>query len=444
MKARFTIVAAALLAVAAACSNENGRSLAPSRPSLSSSGTCSFTQMSQDARAYFPNGSKQVSSDIKQMSNDCSAGNTAAMINDGFNVLADIAQVTDAGTQTGTPAQGATLTLDVLAFMTSLDANLPSSTALTQALSQGGLYEVRGGNVTTLGVSEYTAAAYSRNAVQNSVPAWGASPQPNGNWTGGTRILIYGWPLTTGAITTNDKPIAYGFDFNRYPSGPFPTAIITGVCVAASSVADARIQHYSSSATNGTIFEPLAVLSCPASISSGSPTASLDISRPGMFASLMNRAWSFFAPTVAGAQSDLISGVGGLGSSWSPHIGVNLISVTLSEANNNPIASGIISQPIVDTAGLPVKIAVRSAGGSGLSGVSVGMYVFNNSGTNVQLTLGTQTADTVYATTNNLGIADFTGLMTNKAGGYTLVAFGAFDGIGGNSYTSNLFNMQNK
>lgn len=51
---------------------------------------------------------------------------------------------------------------------------------------------------------------------------------------------------------------------------------------------------------------------------------------------------------------------------------------------------------------------------------------------------------TVTRTTDALGVADFTGLQANKAGGYTLSATSGFDGIAGATFTSNLFNLQHE
>lgn len=436
-----------MVVAAASCTSERTVPMSAPAGSLAAASTtsCDFRALQTDARTYFGSGNQPVFDVIRQMSTACKAGDVAGTIDYGFDVLAWIAHVTDAGAQQGTPADGATLTLDVLAFATSLDPNVPTATALTQALSSRGLFEVRGKNVVFLASNEYVDPIYSRNAIENQVPAWGAMPGPSGNWSTGPRFLAYGFPLFLGKGVTNEQPIAFGFDFNRYPGRVFPSAIVTGVCVQAANTD--RIQHDSANTQSGTQFLPFATLSCPDSLSTLTPvsaSASADVVAPSAITRAIRDVLNLFAPSAAWASGG-ISGVGGLGSTWSPHIAVNLVAVTLSIASGFPIADGVISRPIVDTAGNPIRIAVRAAGGSGLAGVAVTLVVYNNSGTNVALSLdGTTYASTVTATTNALGIADFTGLRVNKAGGYILVATGSYDGIPGSTFTSNLFNMQNK
>jgi len=98
---------------------------------------------------------------------------------------------------------------------------------------------------------------------------------------------------------------------------------------------------------------------------------------------------------------------------------------------------GIINKPLPGNPGPSVQVKVTNAANTPLRNAVVRITVFNNSGVNVAAS-----GDSV--NTNNDGIAIFSNLTVNKAGGYKLTATVSYDGIPGGQVTSDLFNVQNK
>jgi hypothetical protein len=111
-----------------------------------------------------------------------------------------------------------------------------------------------------------------------------------------------------------------------------------------------------------------------------------------------------------------------------------------------PIADGRVSRPMADGDNDPVQVLVSTDKGTGLPGVTVTLSIFGNSSSIAFFKDGRNAAatSTVTRTTGPDGLATFDNVFLTKAGGYQLVAGGAFDGVAGTPGLSNSFTWQNK
>jgi hypothetical protein len=160
-----------------------------------------------------------------------------------------------------------------------------------------------------------------------------------------------------------------------------------------------------------------------------------------MFAS---RAVDFFAPQPAHAAL-VLGAVGGAVSELSPSVVIDMQTVQI--AFLQPIADGRVSRPIADANGNPIQISVKTQNGTPLPGVTVTLAIAGNSSSIAFFKDGNGPAVvSVSRTTNSNGVATFASpnIFLVKAGGYQLIATGAFDGVAGVPILSNSFNWQNK
>lgn len=301
------------------------------------------------------------------------------------------------------------------------------------ALGDGWMFEVR--NAT----SAASDAAYEKG----SSPYWSASA----NWgtmiavaapattTATKRILIYGYDLSAYPyLLKDDKVAGNGFEIRTIPTKPtlsFGSNVTVGLCNIDAPTQGTFDTYRAEHKDN------LLLKLSPQCARAGTftPMASNMSFDAGSVFAVAKRAVDFFAPQpLHAATMFFVGSVGGAVSELSPSVIVNLQSVSMTFVSQ-PV-NGYVNSPLGGNPGPSVRVQVTSFKGTPFPNVTVTIKVANNSGTNVA-------ASGYTATTGSDGIATFPNLQVNKAGGYTLTASGAYDGLSG-SVISNLFNVQNK
>lgn len=378
---------------------------------------CDLPGLKQAARAYFASNRDPIFTIIAALQDNQRTGPSAVttdLVLDGWSRLA-AARLTTAQKSGTSGVEGNAVARGLLgcaepAFVAGVGEDID----FTAALNPGGMFEVRGDD----DQDPPNAAAYSRGAPE----VWAAHPQVTSTWetSGGARHAIYGHATS---LTSTDEPVsAQAFQFETAPSTiAYSPSLVRGVCNISGNTI--RIQRQQS-------LLPFADLDC-----AGAGTASLTTTSGGVFASIGRRLASVFVPQSLHATM-LIGGVGGLASDFSPHVAVDLKSVQVVFISE-PI-DGFVNQPIPGSGSSGVvQVRVTTLAGTSLPGVVVTLAVAGNEGTNVVISNAT-------AVTDDAGVASYPDLSLNKAGGYTLVGDGTYDGIKGNTGTSLLFNIQNK
>jgi hypothetical protein len=403
-----------------ACGEETTRP-EPNGPSLALSATgpleCDINGLKQAARAYFASNRDPIFTIISELQTATKFGPTSAGTQKAFDGLARLAEVrfTSAQKNGSTGADGNLVARGFIGCMEpAVFAGLPADVSFTAALDAGGLFEVRGDDT----VDPPTLGVYSKGGTE----IWAAQPQSTSTWgqSAGVRHLIHGFATT---LASNDEQVsAQAFEFSTVPAGvTYDPELLRGVCDIVG--ATYRIQRHNA-------LLPFAPITCPTTTS----LRELQNTPPVMVA-LAERVVDFFMPTRVEATM-LGAGMAGLGSEFSPHVLVDLKAVTMTFISQ-PL-DGFVDQTIPGsgTSGY-VEVQVTSLAGTALPGVVVTLVVAGNQGSTVVLSGNT-------AVTDDAGIATFPTLSVNKAGGYTLYADGAYDGIPGDTGTSDLFNIKNK
>ncbi|HEX2673938.1 MAG TPA: hypothetical protein VHM25_23845, partial [Polyangiaceae bacterium] len=366
--------------------------------------------MRSNVKAYVgPYNSDPISTIISNMQK--AQGDFTVMTPLGFDGLARLAVVRGdpALKKTGaTATQGGAAVKSFLGCMTV--GSIPDSFAadIVSAMGSGGLFEVPAG----------TAGVFARGET----PFWGA--QPDGStWetsANNKRFLMYGFKIAyakdqfpvNGATTLN------GFDYKTLPVigggilAPFNPQVIIGVCELAGP-SSSRIYHAGAILAGKN-------LSCPLS----PPILASAASTEGGFlsvTSLARKALGVFVPQPLNATA-LVVGIAGGRGELSPTAAV---VVTPTPAFISQPVNGFVNSPIPGSPGRSVQVKVTNGAGTALSNAAVKITVFNNSGVNVAAS-----GDSV--NTGNDGVATFSALTVNKAGGYKLTAtVVSYDGIPG-------------
>ena len=366
------------VALTAACSDTPESD--PFAPVTASVTACQVNTVRQAAGRYFESGADgRTANDLVkalQQAPDLGVRRTAA-----FDLLALVAEVTDANRQAGTTQQGSDL---VNAVLGCTGYGEPGLIDFVPALSEGGAFAVRGG------ATDPTAAVRARLA------SWGVEPADALTWpdvTAGLRVLIYG--DTIGNFDSDEVVLGMGYEWSRIPAGEFAYPVAVGYC---DLVEDrSLIQHYEDSNPDAVVLPPeeLSFCSTPAALGGG------------LFAALS-------------------SGPGGRVKTFSPFAGVDAELVTLAFAQQ-PVTAKIGTLPTM-------TVLVTGAGGTPIEGVAVGMTVAGNSGS---FNFG----GTMVEVTDADGIATFDDLTLDKPGGYTLTATAQHWFFEQASTTSDLFNL---
>ena len=432
-------VLVATLAFLAACSDREPtvpRPITP-RPTASTATlplSCDFATMNNDAKKYFP-ARDGIFTIITSMKNAYKNGGATAATPFGLDALARTAAVRNSSIEIGTGAQGGTFVLDVVVCMSI--GTIPSTFEPGLALTSG-IFEVISADATSPTPLLGKAAGPGTTTVITS-PKWGVELRTGGAWppvqtyAGGTRYLVYAYPLGTDVA-------ASGYELATLPTtvniGSNP--LNTGICVPSTilvggQTAQRLIVHAGSDILN------IVRLGFCSSTGSTMPTS--------WVAALTQRVGSFFAPKPLGAQGDFFGGVGGLPSGWSPininsYITTNVgltFSTQPSNTNDCPATTPIAVQATWTGAPLsgplPITVVLTIAGNNGTPA-----FLTDNCGPSVS----SVTKSTTINPTTNTGTANFV-IGYTKAGGYTLTATGH---IGGGAatpgVTSVLFQVKNK
>ena len=332
----------------------------------------------------------------------------AAANDAGFSILSRLAAVAGGKSSIpGLPAVGGGLVVGVLEFMS---IGTDTQDHFAGALGPNGMFQVRG-------------AGTSTTASRGGRPEWRIKTTwPN-------RVLVYGYETTLssgGAVLEEVSKNRY--DISRLPAS---TAVSPFIAYCTDDIAGTtRIQHRV--ATQSGHHEFLSLVSpgavCSETIADGSPS---------MLSSAARLVARLISPRALWANTRLPGGVGGFGSDLSPFF---VASVT-------DVGVGFVSQPegyfatpgaIVASEGGGVKVRATT-GGAVIPNAVIVLSVGNNSGVPAGATLSYTSralpagfscpAEAACETVAANGIADFTGLMANKPGGYTLRADVYFDGI---------------
>lgn len=394
--------------------------------------SCNINALKSSARAYASSNKDPLYTIIGDLQQLVKKGPTTAGTDKAFDGLARLAAMRGTSAQLGTAA-GSTfnaLTLGFLGCMESyIASNVPGDFSVAGALDPGWMYEVRGG------ASDAAAGAYERGAS----PYW-AAEAPQG-WTAAStstakRFLVYGYRLTD--FLTIDPAVGSAFEVSTIPtiaSGilALGSPLTLGEC-AVELNATLRVQHIS------TIL-PASALSCDEAPSFASITLP-SLHQGSLPSRLAQRALDLFTPRTLNAAM-IIGSVGGARSVLSPFAVIDMQSVRLTFVN--PIVDGRVSVALADANGAPVQVRVTTQNGSPLPNASVTLGIAGNSSSIAFFQDGAAApSGTVARTTDENGVATFNDVYLTKAGGYTISATGAFDGVPGVSTLSNMFNMQNK
>jgi hypothetical protein len=404
----------------ASCSGETTRP-EDARPNLTVGSTgplaCHFPSLKQAARDYFASTNDPIFLTIEEVQILQATGSPAAVNEKVFDALSRLADVrfTSAQKSGSTGVEGDLVARGLLGCAApDFVAALPTDISFVAALNGGGLFEVRGNDA----FDPPTLPVYSKGGSE----IWTALPQGTNTWgqSASSRHLLYGTPTS---LASNDEQVsAQAFEFTTVPVGvTYSPAILRGVCDIVGETF--RIQRNQS-------LLPVAPIFCPTTISLRELRNS-----PPVFLAFAERLGGLFRPARAEATM-LGAGMAGLSSEFSPHVLVDLKEVVIAFVSQPQ--NGFVNQPIPgDGPSGVVEVQVTSLAGTPLPGVSVTLVDWKNRGTNVVLSNAT-------AVTDDGGIASFPALSVNKAGGYTLLADGTYDGIPGTTATSALFNIKNK
>lgn len=408
-------VAVAALLGAVGCSDSTDVATGPryltNGPTTSA---CNITQTKADARAYFPNGLQTtVQALIKTLGDQYTAGNFTGATTTGFDIMKYIADAHRNGTVAGTAQNGSSLTNDLIGCMSV--GVVPTPIDFAAALGPQGGYEVRGGPadaVTPVGALGKKSALQAPGAT---VAAWNT-------WVAG-RVLFYGAPISNSFLT--EAPVGTrGYNWSTVPVRHTLTGDgLVGVCVASTDrdrlekkddqgIGILTVQDFTPLVTLG-------VLDCTTQLASAPPS--------GLLPRLAAMALSFVTPQAAYAAA-LGGGTGGTLN--------GLSDIGVLDAGRVNLTMSFINDATVTTALGDITVIAKGNGGTVLPNVSVQLLISGNN--------GSYTPITTSRVTDVNGLATFSGIIIDKAGGYTLEASSSFTGYDPSASFSNLFHIKNQ
>ena len=361
--------------------------------------TCDFTVLRAAAKEYFADLKDPIYGDIDLMqdAHRAAGGGAAgaqAATDEGFAVLArTAANVKNAATISGTPEEGNAYVHEVFKCMVA--AGYGPTVVFTKSLGANGLFDVVSQAVSTPVVARYN--------VGNS-PAFGAEPN-GGNWPVTGPTLFYGWKVDVSTLS-NETVQGTVADLNTLPVySTFPAKFKAGACKVTHPTARALHQHGS----DATILAPVQMSFCI-----GDDDVLGSVSSPmSSFALGLKRAASWFAPRpLYAAAMPTFAGGGGAGlvdglSEIGPVSFTSVVSFSTP-----PKRVKLAAQPQDP----PIAVLNQTSNGNPLAGVLITLTVIGNSGSFTNPPVGST------ATTDEDGIATFSNLVIDKAGGYTITA----------------------
>jgi hypothetical protein len=353
----------ALAALATTACSPHDQPLADNPSLVTANATCQFGPMSDLVRSYFaPADRPLVKSLIAQMQTLFTGGDIRAATNTGFDILARLGAVTDAGTQTGSPQVGSQFANAVLACMSVGPMTLPID--FTQPLGPGA-FAVRGGpadpSPPVISRDQFSGIGLQETTWQAVLPQ---------------RALFYGIPNPN--ATFNELLVATPYTWSTIPALPvINRGAVMGFCVQNPGRYRIEEQH------------------------SSGPHTILDL-----------RDASFFLPCPnlpAPVINKVLGPVGGSAGGFSDFGSVDPIGL-------NP---SIQSQPTTTQAGQVISPAVRllvtGDGGTPLPGVSIDLSLVRLSGNG-------SLSGTLSKVTGVSGIETFADLRISQPGTYALLA----------------------
>ena len=397
---------------ALACSDGSELNTSPDYVRGGTGFVCNFTVTKSDARDYLPSDVQTAAqAALRTMSDAYTAADKPLTKTLGFDFIRDyIVAAHDNSTALGTPAVGSKLTNDLIACM---DVGVTATVDFSGALGTKGGYQVRGGtDDATTPVLSLTKQAGLMTAPDTTYADWV-----------GQRVLFYGAPKANSFIV-NESPVkTAGFSWSTVPEDhSFTARGLVGLCV--NDTDRDRIQEVNGS--SGKIL-PLETSLTGLGLDCTSPLTVA--TRPGILNRLAHFALTAILPEPAYAAK-LGGGTGGTVNGLSDFGVVDFVSVGLT-------MDRVKDARTRDT--IPTfHVTAKSAGGSLLPSVVVTLAVSGNSGS------FTLTPAEPSATTNANGVATFTGLNLDKAGGYIITASSSTVGIDGTAATvsSNMFHIK--
>jgi hypothetical protein len=401
-------VAALLVGCSESSDVATGPRYANNAPTASS---CNITQTKADARAYFPNGVQTtVQAMIRTLGDQFTAGNTAGATSTGFDIMKYIADAHRNGTAAGTPANGSSLTNDLLGCM-AVGVIPPTPIDFTGALGSLGGYEVRGGSAD--GTTPVGALGKKSALQAPALASWNS-------WVGG-RVLFYGAPISNAFVT--EAPVGTrGYNWSTIPvRHTLNGSGLVGVCVAATNrdrlqkkdevgIGILTVQDIQPLVTAG-------VLDCTTPLASAAPR--------GLLPRLAGLALSFVTPQAAYAAA-LGGGTGGTLN--------GLSDIGVLDAGQVHLSMSFINDATTTTALGDITVTATGNNGTALPDVTITLLISGNNGSYTPIT-----TDRV---TNSQGVATFSGIVIDKAGGYTLEASSNFLGYDPATVFSNLFHIK--
>lgn len=374
MRFRTSAPALAALALLAACSDDPAL---PYEPAIADVTVCSVNDVRRAAGRYLEGDDKQAAFALV---NTMQTTDAAARRDAAFDLLRLIGIATDAGRQSGTPADGSVLANETIGCT---GHGMPGTIDFAAALGADGAFAVRGGSADPAGP-----------VLSRGTPMWGTEPALGRGWSdvAGARILVYGSRLAS--FASAETVVGNAFDWNRIPDAAFVHPVRVGACIGAT--VRALVQHQEAG-PDASVLPPDPVNFCPGAV------------------------------RLDGMSAALASGPGGRKTTFSPFAVVDAQATVLAYAQ----------QPVDGTTGLlaPIEVSVTGSGGTPIEGAEVALTVAGNRGS---FTFG----GTHTQTTNGNGIATFDDLTLDKPGGYTFTAHVAHWTFEPATAVSNLINLK--
>jgi hypothetical protein len=452
------VVAAALAAVG--CS-DNGQPL-PQEVQFQvtplEAALCDLNTVKRDARAYF---ARDDDRPVQELIRSMQHAETAADSTDiGFDIIAYIVQVTEDGTQDGTPQMGSDLINGLLACMTfaaGTEPELPID--FTPAFSDTGAIGVRGSPADDLDVNgdglnndPVVSHQCDLDDLANDefcpVGTWGvepandldADPPVTPEWAAvlgvGKRVLFYGARVTEGVPGGGEARLFDVFDWEKVPDIQFADADIR-VARCTPETGPERVQEI-----EPPFFRVLAV---------SEPTFCADLSSaPSLESGLLGilKNWTRTAsggllfPQLLHASASPGRCCGGAPPDFTPFVIVDAGNVNLTfetqpqDAVIGPDGTASVHGPedLPDNPGtyLPVIVSAKGNNGTPLPEVVITLTIEVNQSSKADLTGNTVVTTDLDCTAASGctpdGLARFTPLFLNKPGGYTLVATAVLPG----------------
>jgi hypothetical protein len=392
-------VALVFAAAVFACGEQSEMQLTEPQAQIEGGPVCKLSDLKTAARSFVGNRSPGYAL-AEQFTN--TNKNTAAVLPIFFDLAHQISVKAGAGLTEAQVTLGAEVHRQAVACAPVVDPDYTDDVASVKAaLRAGGAYEVRGRTGTD------NAVVLSHNTGQNGSSGIKAPPAGFNAWTGGA-VIFYGF--TQGATLGGEAPAdpfapATFQWFTVRPAGAeYSTLLrgVVGICVSTNAIINSfqlRVQHEDG---DDAVVLPVTNFDvCTAS----SPTHSTRLSPiVNALAWLQQRLAP--APLQAATALATTSPSGSI-KKFSPVEAVNPGGATLA------FVPSVIPNTAVN-AGLGIKVSATGAGGVPWEGLLIKLVPFDNNG---DFALVPDTA-----TTDAEGLADFTGSILDKPGGYLLLA----------------------